>query len=276
MKTTFVVARQFVARQFVARQFAVALLVTAATTGLVQAQDKTEKSNEVTVKIIERSGDDVRQVDRTYKNLPAEERDKVVERLVDSLKTTRKDGKKRQLTIVVEDNDGRGSLRTKGGPGQNRLYFYKGRPGQAKGDAWVLDSENWQRDFNRGMDSLNDKLSRLEFTFPKDFNEHIIRPFDAWSRGIDGKMKAPTIRGLDAFPNNPDKDQLNLRFNAPAKGDVTISVTNPKGKEVARKEVKDFSGEFVGQIDLGKQAKGVYFITVTQNEDGAVRRVVVD
>jgi len=53
--------------------------------------------------------------------------------------------------------------------GQNRLYFYKGRPEgrKADADAWVWDNQNWKRDFNRGMDSLNDKLSRFEFRFPK-------------------------------------------------------------------------------------------------------------
>ena len=68
---------------------------------------------------------------------------------------------------------------------------------------------------------------------------------------------------------------LNVRFTAPAKGDALIVVTNPKGKEVARRELKEFSGEFVGQVDLGRKAEGVFFVTVTQNEDGAVRRIVL-
>ena len=88
--------------------------------------------------------------------------------------------------------------------------------------------------------------------------------------------KSSTIRGLDAFPNNPDRNQLNVRFTAPVKGDVRIVVANPAGKEVAKRTLKDFSGEFVGQIDLGRNPTGTYFITVTQNEDGAVKRIVVE
>jgi hypothetical protein len=90
------------------------------------------------------------------------------------------------------------------------------------------------------------------------------------------EAKPSSVRGLDVYPNNPDKDQLNIRFTAPAKGDVSIVVTNTKGKEVARKDISDFSGEFIGQINLGRKAEGTYFVTVTQNEDGAVKRVVVD
>jgi hypothetical protein len=104
--------------------------------------------------------------------------------------------------------------------------------------------------------------------------DRLIAPFETWSR--NGSVGQPsTIRGLDAYPSNPDRHLLNVRFTAPGKGDALIVVTNPKGREVARRELKDFTGEFVGQVDLGRKAEGVFFVTVTQNEDGAVRRVVL-
>jgi len=68
MKTTFVWTQRF----------AVALLLAGATNGLVNAQQKSEKANEVSVKIIERTGDNVRQIDRTYKDLSEAERDNIV------------------------------------------------------------------------------------------------------------------------------------------------------------------------------------------------------
>lgn len=263
-----------------AQRFAYTLLLIGAVSGLATAQQKVEKkdkSGEVSVKIIERTGDDVREIERTYQNLSEADRDAVVKKLVDSLKVSHKDDRKRQMTIIIEDNDGR-EFKIKRprneALGQNnpRYYYrYKSSP-----DAWVFDNRNWQRDFNRGMDSLNDRLKKFEFNFPRDFDAHIARPFEQWSQNFNPRVKPSSIRSLDVFPNNPDRDQLNVRFTAPAKGNVTITVTNPNGKEVARKEVKDFSGEFVGQIELGKKAQGVYFVTVTQNEDGAVRRVVVE
>ena len=262
-----------------ARQFALTLLLLGAVSGLANAQKgekKSEKSGEVSVKIIERTGDEVREIERTYQNLSEADRDEVVKKLVDSIKVAHKDNRKRQMTIIIEDNDGR-EFKVKRPKnealGQNPRYYYRYK---SSPDAWVFGNGDWQRDLNRGMDSLSDRLSRFQFQFPKDFDAHIIRPFDEWSRNFNPKVKASSIRSLEVFPNNPDRDQLNIRFTAPAKGNVAIIVTSPSGKEVARKEVKDFSGEYVGQIELGKKAQGVYFVTVTQNEDGAVRRVVVE
>ena len=263
-------------------RFAPALLLTIVFGGVAIAQKpatpaaKPDK-NEVNVRIIERNGDNVREIERTYRmdGMTDPQRDKMVMKLVDSLKASRKGDGKRQMTIIVEDTDGdRTVTRERVNPGQ------KG----AKGDAYVWRGPNgrpgtnqnntWRYEFRQNFDSLADRMNRFKFEFPRDFDRQLVRPFEDWSRNFAGKPS--TIRGLDAFPNNPDRDQLNVRFTAPGKGDVSIIVTNTKGKEVAKREIKDFSGEFVGQIDLGKKPQGIYFITVTQNEDGAVKRIVVE
>ncbi|MEY2794281.1 MAG: hypothetical protein RJA76_2273, partial [Bacteroidota bacterium] len=70
--------------------------------------------------------------------------------------------------------------------------------------------------------------------------------------------------------------KFNIHFKAPEKGTVTIAVTDLNGKELAAEQIKDFQGDYLGQIDIKKSAKGVYFIRVTQGNDGAVRRVKVD
>lgn len=126
------------------------------------------------------------------------------------------------------------------------------------------------RDLERSLRPMADRLNRNFQNF--DWQRDLARPFNNWV-GEGGQTS--TVRGLDVYPNNPDRNLLNVRFSAPAKGDVQIVVTNTKGKEVARRELKDFSGEFVGQVDVGRNATGVFFVTVTQNEDGSVRRVVL-
>ncbi len=271
---------------FAGYQFASALLLAATFSGAAIAQKQTSpstKSNkgDVNVRIIERNGDEVREIDRTYHmdGMDDPQRDKMVMKLVDSLKATRKDGSKRQMTIIIDDIDGdRTVKRERITPGKRRApadaYVQRGRLpwGNDNQDFW--NNQNWRYEFRRGTDSLTDQLNRLRFQVPRDFDRQLVRPFEDWARNFNGK--ASTIRGLDAYPNNPDRNQLTIRFTAPAKGDVSIVVTNPKGKEVARRDIKDFSGEFVGQIDLGKKAQGAYFITVTQNEDGAVKRIVVE
>ena len=270
---------------FVRSRFVPALLlaVSLSTFAVAQKADSTTPKSagkEVHVRIIERNGTDVRETERTYRidGMADSDRDKKVAKLVDSLRANRKGGSSRQqLTIIVEDTDGDRIVtreRTNSGSGRAPAdaYARRGRQPRTGPDAW--DNQTWQYEFRRGADSLADQMSRFRFQMPRDWDRQLARPFEDWARTINSKPS--TIRGLDAYPNNPDRNQLNVRFTAPSKGDVTIEVTNAKGKEVARRDLKNFSGEFVGQIDLGKKAQGTYFITITQNEDGAVKRVLVD
>ena len=260
-------------------RFVLAMLIAGGLSGAATAQKANAKNDEVNVRIIERNGDDVRETERTYhiNGMSDPDRDKIVMKLVDSLKAARKDkGGKRQMTIIVEDNDGDRIVRKERVVPKNQrvpgdVYVQRGKlkPGS---DPW--NNQTWRYEFRQNFDSLTDRMNRFKFEFPKDFDRQFAQPFSDWAKNFNGKPSS--IRGLDAYPNNPDRDQLNVRFTAPAKGDVSIVVTNPKGKEVARRDIRDFSGEFVGQIDLGKKAQGTYFITVTQNEDGAVKRIVVD
>lgn len=266
-------------------RFVPALLLVMALGGVAAGQKKgttnaKSEGKDLNVKIIERNGNEVREIERTYhvNGLDDPERDKLVMRLVDSLKATRTGAGRRQMTIIVDQNDStRTALRSRK-RFDNRKY-----PDEAYGqqlykmprqnfDFW--NNPTWQYEFRKGTDAMTDQLHRYKMQIPRDFDRQLVRPFENWSRNINSKPS--TIQGLDAFPNNPDRDQLNIRFTAPAKGDVTIVVTNTKGKEVARREINDFSGEFVGQIDLGKKSQGTYFVMVTQNEDGAVKRIVVD
>jgi len=266
--------------QLPARWFSLMLLAAATLNGNAYAQKIKKQAptpDEIHVQIIERNGNTIRETERTYRvdGLQDPERDRLVTKLVDSLKAARqKSGDNQQLTVIVEDGTGnRTTTREHSGVGSQRrkndVYVWRGKrstPG---------NGSTWQYDLRRGADSLNSHFNRLQLQFPSDWDRQLARPFEAWARNMEAKPSS--VRGLDVYPNNPDKDQLNIRFTAPAKGDVSIVVTNTKGKEVARKDISDFSGEFIGQINLGrKAAEGTYFVTVTQNEDGAVKRVVVD
>lgn len=261
----------FTRYRFVAALVLASVLSNAAVAQKADSLTKKANDQEINVHIIERNGDEVREIERIYKvdGMTDLERDKIVMKLVDSLKAGRKDGRKRQMTIIVEDNGGDRIVTRR--PGTD-AYAWRGRTSRPGGEPWT--NHEWHVELRRGADSLADRMSRFRFQFPRDFDRQIARPFEDWARNVG--TKTSTVRGLEAYPNNPDRNQLNIRFTAPAKGDVSIVITNPKGREVAKRTINDFSGEFVGQIDLGKNAKGTYFVTVTQHEDGAVRRVVVE
>ncbi|GAB3524756.1 T9SS type A sorting domain-containing protein [Emticicia fontis] len=124
------------------------------------------------------------------------------------------------------------------------------------------------KDFNLDMEDLNLNLNQLG----KDLQFNLRDMPEMFA--FDNSSSSKTIRGLSVYPNNPKTDVLNLRFNSQEKGDVSIKVLDLKGNVVAKDEIKDFSGEYVGQINIGKQ-KGVVFVIVTQGEDGTVKRVTL-
>jgi hypothetical protein len=113
----------------------------------------------------------------------------------------------------------------------------------------------------------------------KEFNIELDGPMGGRMKGLKKLMKekgSKTIHGLKGEPNQPFNGKLNVEFTAPEKGNITIAVTDVNGKEIASDVVKDFQGDYLGQIDLKKAGAGIYFLRVTQGNDGAVRRVKVD
>ena len=300
-------------------QFVLGTCLTGA--AVAQTTPPAKDSGEMRLKVTERNGGELREIERTYRTegMTDEKRDAIVNKLIDSLRATRK-SKDSQISVTIEDDRGTDRIRHKNrnGAGQGAIGSVgAARPprppmpprlrmtprARADRDDFRIkgnlmfddDSANGRRARTfrferRHLDSLARNMRRLEYNIEREFapladrlsrsqglrdlEERLVAPFESWSRN-SGSTQVSTIRNLDAYPSNPDKFMLNVRFMAPGKGDALIVVTNPKGKEVARRELKDFTGEFVGQVDLGRRAEGVFFITVTQNEDGAVRRVVL-
>ncbi|WP_435352812.1 T9SS type A sorting domain-containing protein [Emticicia sp. SJ17W-69] len=146
-----------------------------------------------------------------------------------------------------------------------KVYRRNGRDGGE-----FFDSEDFSRELNGNMESLKDNLKNIG----KDLKFEYRTIPDGFFFNDNGGSSAKTVRGVEVFPNNPKTEILNVRFNAPQKGDVSIKVLDVKGSVVAKEEIKDFSGEYVGQINIGKQ-KGTIFVMITQGEDGTVKRVVL-
>jgi len=258
-------------------------------------------SDKVTVRIrmSEEKDGKTETIERTYSynNLSDSEREEKIKAIVDSLKGTNKDAANRRLSVTIEEGDAPMRqkiekedhvVRTpKDGKKRDEVRVYKYRPGDSRIETWKDDKHRYE--FNFDEKAFADRMKRVEKDLTPKMKE-LEREMDEWGRNFEPKFKEfwhsdvniggihkpATVRGLDAFPNNPERDELNVRFYAPNKGDVTITVTDIKGKQVSKKEVKDFSGDYVGQLSLGKNPRGTYFISVVQNEDGAVKRIVVE
>lgn len=179
----------------------------------------------------------------------------------------RNDGKKIVRRYEFNDNDGGGNedIVIKRGP---KVRVYK-RDG--KGETEFFNGEDFSHEFNDNMESLRENMKQmgkdLKFEF-RSIPDNIMM-FDGGSSG------SKTIKNVEVFPNNPKTEILNVRFNAPQKGDVSVKVLDVKGNVIAKEEIKDFSGDYVGQINIGKQKSGTVFVMITQGEDGNVKRVVL-
>lgn len=117
---------------------------------------------------------------------------------------------------------------------------------------------------------------------PKEFNIELDGPdmarreFKRIHKGMLADQASKTIHGLKATPNKPFNGKISVKFNAPEKGNANISIIDVNGKELANEQIKDFQGDYLGQVDIKKAGAGVYFIRVSQGTDGAVRRIKVD
>ncbi len=83
------------------------------------------------------------------------------------------------------------------------------------------------------------------------------------------------ITKLKVYPN-PGNGKFSLSFASVSEGDVQISITDAKGKEVFTKTLKNFSGEYFNQLDISDKGKGTYFIKISQGDDSITKKLVVE
>lgn len=218
--------------------------------------------------------------------LSSSQKDEMIEKFKDSVLALNK-GKAQGVKIEI-DNDSDVNIERNGNRRIERNYNYNNDNGNeeivikrgpkvrvykkdGKGETEWFNGEDFSHEFNGNMESLRDNMKQmgkdLKFEF-RSIPDNIMM-FDGGSSG------SKTIKGVEVFPNNPKTEILNVRFNAPQKGDVSIKVLDVKGNVIAKEEIKDFSGEYVGQINIGKQKSGTIFVMITQGEDGNVKRVVL-
>lgn len=272
-----------------------------------------ETKKEATIKIVVIENGKEKVIERKYSDL--QKADAEIQKLSDSLdlKISRGGNKNKIIRVEVNKNDRRGGgpqlMGREGkelivregkelniitedfkgdfgpnGPGARNRRMIVRRMGKGENPANVLIS--------RDNDSINPNMGprrNFEMQGPPPFGHFMgagkrMRGAMAFRRMNSGnKMTtdhqmngSKTIKGLISYPNKPFNGKLNVRFKAPEKGNVTISVTDVNGKEISSEQIKDFSGLFLGQIDVKKIASGVYFVRVTQSADGAVHRVFVN
>ena len=236
-----------------------------AMTGLsLKAQEKQDATIKIVVeengkqKIIERHFSDISKADSELKKF-SDSLDLEIKVSGDKKKIIRMDvNKKRQVGAEVE-KDGENIIihRSQGGPEERenkRIMIIRGKDGET-----ISENMEGPENFNLQLDGPGMGMRAF-----RKIHENIL--------GEGSK----TIENLKISQNKPFNGVLNIDFHAPEKGNVSISVTDVNGKEVASSQLKDFQGDYLGQVEIKKAGIGVYFVRVSQGNDGAVRRIKVD
>ena len=220
--------------------------------------------------------------------LSSSQKDEMIEKFKDSVLALNK-GKAQGIKIEI-DNDSNSNINIErndekkivkryefkdGVSGGNEDIIIKRGPQvrifkrDGKGEIESFDSEAFTHGLNGNMESLRDNMKHMGKDLKFEFRSIPDNFFDGGNSG------SKTIKNVEVFPNNPKTEILNVSFNTPQKGDVSIKVLDVKGSVIAKEEIKDFSGEYVGQINIGKQKSRIIFVMITQGEDGNVKRVVL-
>ena len=269
-----------------------ALLLTLGMSAMAQksiSQNIEDKNGKMTIHIesLENGKKDVFDKSYNVEGMNDAEKEKLISRVTDSLWTVSGDGERKQFKIKIDkngegasinsDEDRSFSLNSPQGKRKQKVEIYKDGKKTEKNDDGNDDLTIFFKDFGDDMEKKFKNFDQKKMfssiePMVKDFKGN----FNIDMKDFDFINESKTVKALKIYPNKPFDNKLNLKFHAPEKGDINVIVTDINGKEIGSQKFKDFQGDFMGQVDLKKNIKGTVFVTVTQGEDGTVKRVVIE
>lgn len=94
--------------------------------------------------------------------------------------------------------------------------------------------------------------------------------YEAGNVGVD---ENEIFEGLQVYPN-PASDQLSVSFTQSETSNVSVKLISVTGELVYTESKNSFAGIYASAIDLSTMAKGVYFLSIS-NETGTVNEKVI-
>lgn len=79
----------------------------------------------------------------------------------------------------------------------------------------------------------------------------------------------------EIFPN-PSDGIFHITYISEENTSIEIIVTDTKGRTIYRQSLQTSLGRFTRALDLGKEAKGVYFVEVIADEKRQVKKVILE
>ncbi len=93
--------------------------------------------------------------------------------------------------------------------------------------------------------------------------------------GINDTKESLEINEVLCMPN-PTNGKFKISFKSENKSNVEMLVRDINGKIVLKEQASNNNGEFSKEIDLGNQAKGIYFVTINQDGKATTKKLVVN
>ncbi len=93
--------------------------------------------------------------------------------------------------------------------------------------------------------------------------------------GINDTKENLEINEVICMPN-PTNGKFKISFKSENKSNVEMLVRDINGKIVLKEQATNNNGEFSKEIDLGNQAKGIYFVTINQDGKATTKKLVVN
>ena len=88
--------------------------------------------------------------------------------------------------------------------------------------------------------------------------------------------KVETVRsGMKVYPI-PATDAVTVSFDAFAKGNVDIVITNQLGQEVLRKQVNVDNGVNFNTLDVSKLQSGIYYVKVNNGKQVQIQKLIIN
>ena len=80
--------------------------------------------------------------------------------------------------------------------------------------------------------------------------------------------------GLNIYPN-PNDGNFNILFNANVVADYTLELTNALGQLIYKEELKNYAGAYRKPFSVVEYGKGLYTITLTNDKNEVVKKIIV-
>lgn len=82
------------------------------------------------------------------------------------------------------------------------------------------------------------------------------------------------IEQLTVFPN-PTQGRFNVKFDLPNSGETIIQIYNSAGQVVYNRNLGDYTGQFNDQLDISNNARGLYFVMISQGTTSISRKLIL-